>query len=257
MREFMDLAGKVASRLRSQWMGALALFLVLAGGSAYAGQQVAKNSVDSKAIKSGAVKDPEIANNAVDSGEVEDGSLRSSDFAKDQLPRGPQGEQGPKGDTGAACPPGNSACVGPPGAPAVSEFSQFYALMPPDNPATVAPGTAVGFPQDGPSSGDITRAAVDEFVLAEVGTYRVAFNVSVTEAGQLGLRLNGSQLAYTVFGRATGTSEIAGEALVTTTSANSIIEVVNPTGNSTALTITPLAGGTAPAAASLVIERLR
>ena len=33
-------------------------------------------------------------------------------------------------------------------------FADFYALMPPDNAATVAPGTDVSFPEDGPSSSD-------------------------------------------------------------------------------------------------------
>ena len=63
-------------------------------------------------------------------------------------------------------------------------------------------------------------------------------------------------LGYTVFGRATGTSQITGEALVTTTVVNSALSVMNPIGNSTALTITPLAGGSSPVAASLVIQQL-
>ncbi len=63
-------------------------------------------------------------------------------------------------------------------------------------------------------------------------------------------------LGYTVFGRATGTSQITGEALVTTTVVNSALSVMNPIGNSTALTITPLAGGASPVAASLVIQQL-
>lgn len=63
-------------------------------------------------------------------------------------------------------------------------------------------------------------------------------------------------LPYTVYGRATGTSQIAGEALVTTTVLNSDISLINPSGESTALTITPLAGGVAAVAASLIIERL-
>jgi len=47
-------------------------------------------------------------------------------------------------------------------------------------------------------------------------------------------------------GRATGTSQIIGMALVTTTSVNSILTVRNPAGNAAALGITPLAGGTRP-----------
>jgi hypothetical protein len=128
--------------------------------------------------------------------------------------------------------------------------------MPPDNPATVAPGSAVSFPQDGPESGAIARLSVSTFSLPAIGTYRVAFSVSVTEPGQLGLTLNGALLAYTVYGRATGTGEIVGEAFVRTTVANSVLALVNPAGNVVALTITPLAGGTHPAVASLTIERL-
>ena len=128
--------------------------------------------------------------------------------------------------------------------------------MPPDNAATVAVGSAVEFPQDGPESGSIARLSASTFSLPSIGTYRVAFSVSVNEAGQLGLRLNGALLAYTVYGRATGTSEITGEAFVRTTAVNAILEVVNPAGNAAALTVTPLAGGTNPAVASLTIERL-
>jgi hypothetical protein len=128
--------------------------------------------------------------------------------------------------------------------------------MPPDNPATVAAATAVSFPQDGPTSGTIHRSNATKFVLPAIGTYRVAFSVSVTEPGQLALTLDSVELGYSVYGRATGTSLIAGEALVTTTAIDAVLSVVNPTGNSPALTITPLAGGTHPVVASLVIERL-
>jgi hypothetical protein len=83
------------------------------------------------------------------------------------------------------------------------------------------------------------------------------FQVSITEAGQLILTLNGADLAYTVVGRATGTSQIAGMSLVTTTVINSILTVRNPAGNSTALTITPLAGGTRPVSAHLVITQIQ
>ena len=128
--------------------------------------------------------------------------------------------------------------------------------MPPDNAATVAAGSAVSFPRDGPQAGGIVRVDASTFLLPDVGTYRVGFSVSVTEAGQLGLTLNTVPLAYTVYGRATGTSEIVGEAFVTTIVPGSILAVVNPLGNTTALTITPLAGGTQPVVASLTIERL-
>jgi hypothetical protein len=140
---------------------------------------------------------------------------------------------------------------------ATLNFADFYALMPSDNAATVAPGTDVSFPQNGPISGNvITRTGTSTFKLSSIGTYQVLFQVSVTEAGQLILTLNGVDLAYTVAGRATGTSQIIGMALVQTTVINSILTVRNPAGNSTALTITPLAGGTRPVSAHLVITQI-
>ncbi|GAE94069.1 flagellar hook-length control protein FliK [Gracilibacillus boraciitolerans JCM 21714] len=131
--------------------------------------------------------------------------------------------------------------------------------MPPDNAATVAPGTDVSFPQDGPTSlTDILRVNDTTFNLTEIGVYQVLFQVSVSEAGQLILTLNGgADLAYTVVGRATGTSQIVGMALVETSVINSLLTVRNPAGNATALTITPLAGGTRPVSAHLVITRIQ
>jgi hypothetical protein len=135
--------------------------------------------------------------------------------------------------------------------------------MPPDNAATVAAGSPVQFPQNGPTTGVVTRLggiSATEFVVPNIGVYRVAFSVSVSEPGELVLAQNSGkgmeELAYTVYGRATGTSQISGEALVTTTVAKSTLELRNPAGNTTALTITPLAGGTHAAAASIVIQQL-
>lgn len=176
-------------------------------------------------------------------------------------PRGPVGPQGPAGETGPAGPQGPAGETGPVGpqgpAGGVLNFADFYALMPPDNAATVAPGTDVSFPQDGPSSGsDISRTGPDSFNLAQIGTYQILFEVSVDEAGQLILTLNGEDLAYTVVGRATGASQIVGMAIVTTTVINSILTVRNPAGTAAALTVTPLAGGTRPVSAHLVITQI-
>jgi collagen triple helix repeat protein len=168
---------------------------------------------------------------------------------------GPTGASGPSGPTGATGPAGAS---GPAGAHGVIDFAQFFALMPPDNIATVAAGSDVQFPQDGPTSaGTIARLSASSFNLGTIGTYQVQFLVSVTEAGQLVATLNGVDVSYCVFGRATGTTQIAGTCVVQTTALNSVLTIRNPTGNPTALTITPLAGGTRPVAASLVITQLQ
>ncbi|WP_230163246.1 hypothetical protein [Peribacillus simplex] len=128
--------------------------------------------------------------------------------------------------------------------------------MPPDNAATVGIGEDVDFPQNGPSSGTgITRVSDDSFNLSE-GIYQVLFQVSVDEAGQLVLTLDDDELPYTVVGRATGTTQIVGMALVQTTGTQ-LLTVRNPADNAEALTITPEAGGTEPVSAHLVITRLQ
>ena len=174
-------------------------------------------------------------------------------------PQGPVGETGPTGPQGPIGETGPQGPVGPQGpAGGVLNYADFFALMPPDNAATVAPGTDVSFPQDGPNSGaGIARLGPDSFTLAEIGTYQVLFQVSVTEAGQLILTLNGEDLAYTVAGRATGVSQIVGMAIVETTVINSVLTVRNPEGTAAALTITPLAGGTRPVSAHLVITQIQ
>ena len=129
--------------------------------------------------------------------------------------------------------------------------------MPPDNTSTVAAGADVSFPNDGPNSNSgIERLSATSFNLTNIGSYQVLFQVSVTEPGQLQLTLNDTPLAYTVVGRATGTSQITGLAIITTTVSNSTLTVRNPAGNTPALTITPNAGGTNAVSAHLVILQI-
>ena len=140
----------------------------------------------------------------------------------------------------------------------VNNYADFYALMPPDNPATVAPGSDVSFPSDGSTFGtSITRLSASTFNLADIGTYQVHFQVPVTEAGQLELTLNDVAIQDTVIGRATGTSDISGTFIIETTSVNSVLTVRNPADNASALTITPNAGGIDAVSAHLVIMQLQ
>ena len=183
---------------------------------------------------------------------------------------GPAGPQGPQGETGPAGPAGATGATGPagpqgpqgetgPSGPAggLLGYADFYALMPGDNAAPVAAGADVAFPQDGPNSETgITRLTADSFNLTDIGTYQILFQVSVTEAGQLMLTLDGTPLPYTVVGRATGASQIVGMAIVQTTLENSVITVRNPAESAAALTITPVAGGALPVSAHLVITQI-
>ena len=184
-----------------------------------------------------------------------------------KIPAGPQGPAGANGATGAVGPQGATGAVGLQGVTGATgpiggsiDFADFFALMPSDNATNVAVGADVAFPQNGPASGTglIARVGLsNSFNLALIGTYQIMFQVTVLQAGQLDLTLNGVELPYTVVGRPTGTSQIVGMALVQTTVINSIITVRNPVGESSALTIETSAGGTNPVSAHLVITRLQ
>jgi hypothetical protein len=170
---------------------------------------------------------------------------------------GPSGAPGVAGAAGAA---GIQGIPGIPGAPGILGFGDFYALQGGafvDN-VPIAAGVAVNFPHDG-SIGGITRvlSSPSSFNLPTVGTYLVLFQVDVAEPGQLMLRLNAALIPDSVVGRATGTSQITGLSLVTTTTSNSVLEVINPPGNSPALTVPSNDGGTHPISAHVIIIRIQ
>jgi len=169
---------------------------------------------------------------------------------------GVTGATGATGITGVTGATGIAGVTGTKGS--VADYADFYALMPGDNSATIAPGTAISFPQNGPTSaGAITRITASTINLATIGSYSITCTVSITEAAQLVITVNGVELAYTTFGRNAGTSDVTGTCLVQTSVANSVIAIHNPAGNSTALTITPIAGGASPVSAHLVILSLQ
>ena len=91
-----------------------------------------------------------------------------------QGPIGNTGLAGPAGATGPIGPIGNTGATGATGASAILAFSDFFALMPPDNSSTVGVGTDVSFPQTGPNSSDggIVRTSASTFVLSPIGTYQ-------------------------------------------------------------------------------------
>lgn len=92
--------------------------------------------------------------------------------------------------------------------------------------------------------------------MKKVFVIATAFQVSVSESGQLCLTLNTQEQDYTVVGRDTGTCQIMGMFLIATTTPNSILTVRNPAAETTALTVTPISGGTNPVSAHVIITRL-
>jgi hypothetical protein len=73
---------------------------------------------------------------------------------------------------------------------------------------------------------------------------------------QVSLTPPGGPQLYTTVGRSTGTSQIVGNTVITTTVINTVLSIINPALDSTALTVTPNAGGASAVSASLVITRL-
>ena len=74
---------RFASMLRNQWMGALALFLVLTGGTAMAvdGSLPGQNTVGSQDIINGEVMQDDLAANSIGSGKIVDGPVKNQDLS--------------------------------------------------------------------------------------------------------------------------------------------------------------------------------
>jgi hypothetical protein len=138
-------------------------------------------------------------------------------------------------------------------------FGSFFALMPPNNAGPIGPNMPVAFPQNGPANG-ISRLSATQFVLPDVGIYRVFWQASVAEAAQLVLAVgpepSPALLNATIAGRDALLSQIVNEVLISTSQPTTILTLRNPPG-ATPLTLTPTAGGDLSVSAWLVIEKMR
>jgi hypothetical protein len=87
------MAGKLLAHLRDQWIGVIALLLVLTGGTAYAldgsntvfTDDIVNGEVKVADIGQGAVATDEIANSQVKSADLGDGEVRSAEIANGQV----------------------------------------------------------------------------------------------------------------------------------------------------------------------------
>lgn len=125
----------------------LALFGVLAGGSAYAAVKLAAGSVGTRQLRNGAVT----------AAKVKKGSLLALDFKSGQLPRGATGAQGAPGLPGAAGAPGQAGAPGATGPQGVTGSQGV----------TGAAGTAVAFAQVS-ASGTVVAATSKNVTSANV-----------------------------------------------------------------------------------------
>ena len=163
--------------VRQQFVGYIAVFVAL-GGVSYAAVTLPSNSVTSKQIKKGQVKNSDLGNNAVTSGKVKDRSLLAKDFKTGQLPAGASGPTGPAGPAGAAGAKGDTGAKGDKG----------------DKGDTGAAGSSLGYASidtdgtlDPEASKNVTQAMVER---ASAGIYcftGLPFTVHVATASPNGV----------------------------------------------------------------------
>ncbi|MBR3150212.1 MAG: collagen-like protein [Eubacterium sp.] len=180
-------------------------------------------------------------------------------------PTGPQGIQGIQGTQGVTGPTGPQGiqgvqgATGPTGPTGVISFAEFYAPAPAEQ-IDIAPGDSVSFAQNGATSGDdITRASDSAFTLADTGTYLIKFQVSSLDpadnTGSLALSVNGAPLENTVTAKSTDPT-VSNEIIINTTTANTVISVVNPTGSGGTISMLASAGSLASSVSSIVIIKI-
>ena len=91
----------------------LALFISLTGtGIATIAATAPRASVNTAALRNGAVTNVKLAGNSVTGAKVLNASLRRADFAPGQLPAGARGPAGPAGPAGAAGAAGPAGVIG-------------------------------------------------------------------------------------------------------------------------------------------------
>ena len=152
-------------------MSVVAVFIAL-GGSAIAINKIKANSVGSKQLKTGAVKNADLADNSVTSPKVENGSLKSEDFGANQLPAGATGPQGPQGPQGAQ------------GATGTVDTSNFYDKAASDARFLGIAATAQNSDRlGGFGATSYPKATKDQNTLVEDGNARIGFARRTLAAG--------------------------------------------------------------------------
>ncbi len=135
-----------------------------------------------------------------------------------------------------------------------------------DYSAVILPGAPVPFPRDGFISGGITRINSTSFLLPIIGTYKISWYLQTTEYGQSQLSVNNGDgfefIASSVVSDQNPTEgghPMSGCDIITTTSNDAEVMVVNPVGNepSAGLTVTPFDGAQTHANVPfLIIKRI-
>ena len=86
------------------------------------------------------------------------------------------------------------------------------------------------------------------------GAYHVTWQVPINEPAQLGITVDGIVVASTITGRATGTVQLTGTAIVRITSAGSLLGLRNV--GDVAFTVSSNAGGISQTTSHMVVVRV-
>lgn len=128
---------------------------------------------------------------------------------------------------------------------ALCEYGYFYNL---EVSSTVAIGAAFPFDTDGPISAGFAHTASpvpavsSPITILNAGIYKVDFTVTVAEARQIALYLNGAVVDSTIYGQATGTAVTTGVAIIEV-AAGDVLTLRNHL-SAAALTLVTPSGGT-------------
>jgi hypothetical protein len=132
-----------------------------------------------------------------------------------------------------------------------------------DYAATIAPGAAIPFPQNGPATAGapVTRSSPSAFTLANTGIYEVSWQLGSDQETQIQVAVVTSGPTYTPISSTTtlsgaGTQMNSATVLISAI-AGTVIALINPPGNSTAFDVQPANGAlTWAQAASVVIKQV-
>ena len=173
--------------------------------------------------------------------------------------QGNQGNQGVAGVDGAVGPAGAAGSAGSQGIqgiPGTSPTPQYAYVYGTAVQAVAVEGNVL-FNTAGVQTAGITHVAGStDITLVNIGTYKVTFSVSGTEASQFALFNGATMVPGSLYGSGAGTQQNSGQAIVVTAAANAILTLKNHTSAQT-VNLPTIGGGTAANVnASVLIQKL-
>jgi hypothetical protein len=177
---------------------------------------------------------------------------------KDGVPGkdGADGVNGKDGLDGADGKDGLDGKDGKDGKDGITVYANFYGLQPLNQIPVVTPGSPVEFPNNGPTTGNITRLTAGTFNVDLSGNYLISFNLTVIEAAEVVLVLNGVELPETVVARSTGETQLSGNFIINVPQSNSVISLNNASNTPFNLSSNSNTGSTKPLSLQLNILKL-